>query len=184
MSRRRYRRRRHRSLSRLLRGFRSERRAGWGFNLYRNTREGKISGVSAGLADHWDIEAWVVRIIWVGLFLFTGTLAFWAYVGLWVFMAPRPRRVGFDRPEGISRREREFAEELAPDEYEEMDVEMEYDEHRHQYRPRKVFRYSDSASVRLQRARDRLDSALRRVEDVESYVTSRRYTLNKEFSKL
>ena len=39
-------------------------------------------------------------------------------------------------------------------------------------------------SVRLQRARERLDAALRRVEDMESYVTSRRYNLNKEFSRL
>ena len=29
-----------------------------------------------------------------------------------------------------------------------------------------------------------MDSALRRVEDMESYVTSRQYELNKEFSKL
>ena len=30
----------------------------------------------------------------------------------------------------------------------------------------------------------RLDAALRRVEGMESYVTSRRYNLNKEFSRL
>jgi phage shock protein C len=61
---------------------------------------------------------------------------------------------------------------------------MEYDERRHDYRPRKMFRYGESASVRLQRARERLDGALRRVEDMETYVTSRQYNLNKEFSKL
>ena len=37
---------------------------------------------------------------------------------------------------------------------------------------------------RLQRARERLDAAVRRVEGMESYVTSRQYNLNKEFSKL
>jgi phage shock protein C len=61
---------------------------------------------------------------------------------------------------------------------------MEYDERHHDYRPRKVFRYSDSSAVRLQRARERLDAALRRVEDMESYVTSRQYNLNREFSRL
>ena len=45
---------------------------------------------------------------------------------------------------------------------------MEYDERRHNYRPKKVFRYSDSGSVRLKRARERLDAALRRVEGMES----------------
>jgi phage shock protein C len=38
--------------------------------------------------------------------------------------------------------------------------------------------------VRLQRARERMDAALHRVEDMESYVTSRQYKLNQEFSKL
>jgi len=152
--------------------FRSRKSAGWGMNLYRNTREGKIAGVAAGLADHWDIAPWVVRLLWVGAFLFTGTLALWLYIAAWILLAPRPTR---HTVEGSYRSEPE---------YEEVEVEMEYDEKHHDYRPRKVFRYSDSSSVRLQRARERLDGALRRVEDMESYVTSRQYELNKEFSRL
>ena len=152
--------------------FSSRRRAGWGMNIYRNTREGKIAGVAAGLADYWDIAPWVVRLMWVGAFLFTGTLALWLYIGAWILMAPRPTRRTAD------------GSYCAEAEYEEVEVEMEYDERHHDYRPRKVFRYSDSSSVRLQRARERLDAALRRVEDMESYVTSRQYELNKEFSRL
>jgi len=140
-------------------------------NLYRNTREGMIAGVASGLAAHWDIAPWVVRLLWIGAFIFTGTLALWAYLAAWILLAPRPTR----RAEEGGREEAE---------YEEVEVEMEYDERHHDYRPRKVFRYSDSSSVRLQRARERLDAALRRVEDMESYVTSRQYNLNKEFSKL
>jgi phage shock protein C len=150
--------------------FQSRRRAGWGMNIYRNTHEGKVAGVAAGLADYWDIAPWVVRLVWVGTFLFTGTLAIWLYLGAWLVMAPRP-----------SRRNADGSEEQ---EYTNVEVDMEYDERHHDYRPRKVFRYSDSSSVRLQRARERLDTALRRVESVESYVTSRQYELNKEFSKL
>ena len=154
------------------RSFRSRKQAGWGMNLYRNTRQGKIAGVAAGLADHWDVAHWVVRLMWVVVFLFTGTLALWLYLGAWILLAPRPTRRTGDRGHG------EFPE------YEEVEVEMEYDERHHDYRPRKVFRYSESKAVRMQRARERLDAALRRVEDMESYVTSRQYELNKEFSKL
>lgn len=152
--------------------FNTRRSNGWGMNLYRNTREGMIGGVAAGLADHWDIAPWVVRLMWVGAFLFTGTLALWVYLAAWLLMARRPRRTD---AEGRPSTELEF---------EEVEVEMEYDERHHDYRPRKVFRYSDSSTVRLQRARERLDAALRRVETMESYVTSRQYGLNKEFSKL
>ncbi len=151
----------------------SRKRAGWGKNLYRNTREGKIAGVCAGLADYFDIAPWVMRMIFIGACIFTGSLAIWAYVGAWIFLSPRSAR-RTDQNERVDDYER-FTDE---------DVEMEYDERRHDYRPKKVFRYSESGSVRLKRARERLDAALRRVEGMESYVTSRQYNLNKEFSKL
>jgi phage shock protein C len=150
----------------------SRKRAGWGMNLYRNTRDGKIAGVCAGLADHLDVAHWVVRLTWVAAFLFTGTLALWLYLAAWFLMAPRPQR-----------RDADGSFHDAAD-FDEVEVEMEYDERHHDYRPRKVFRYSESSSVRLQRARERLDAALRRVEDMESYVTSRQYELNREFSRL
>lgn len=156
----------------LLRHFKRRRLGGWGLDLYRNTRDGMVTGVAAGLADHWDIAPWVVRLLWVGAFLFTGTLAFWIYLAAWFLMASRPAREALDG---------RAAGEL---DYEAADVDMEYDERHRDYRPRKVFRYSESSTVRLRRARDRLDAALRRVENIEAYVTSRRYTLNKEFSKL
>lgn len=163
---------RHRSHSCNRQSFHSRKSAGWGMNLYRNTRQGKIAGVSAGLADHWDIAPWVVRLLWVAAFLFTGTLALWAYLAAWILLAPRPTR----RSEGGA-----YYDDA---EYDDVVVDMEYDEKHHDYRPRKVFRYIDSSSVRLQRARERLDAALARVEDMESYVTSRQFELNKEFSKL
>ncbi len=151
----------------------SKKSAGWGMNLYRNTREGKIAGVCAGFADYFDIAPWVMRIVFIGACIFTGTLAIWAYVGAWFLMAPRSRRRS-DDGERIDDYDR----------YANTEVEMEYDERKHDYRPKKVFRYSESGSVRLKRARERLDAALRRVESMESYVTSRQYDLNKEFSKL
>ena len=168
-----HRRRKNRKHSGSYRKIQSRKRLGWGLNLYRNTREGKVAGVCAGLADHWDVAHWVIRLMFIGACLFTGMLAIWVYIGAWLLIAPRSSRRNDqgDRVEDY-------------DTYNDEDVEMEYDEHRHDYRPKKVFRYSDSGSVRLKRARERLDAALRRAEDMESYVTSRQYNLNNEFSKL
>jgi len=163
----------HHNFSSRRRRFRNRKKSGWGMNLYRNTREGKISGVCAGLGDNWDIAHWVVRLTWVGAFLFTGPLAFWAYIGAWIMMAPNPHRRAGDLQS--DRYEADYVDE---------NIEMEYDEYSHDYRPKKVFRYPDSNSERLQRAKERLDAALRRVEGMESYVTSRQYNLNKEISKL
>jgi phage shock protein C len=160
------------SIGDFLRHLKSRRRGGWGLNLYRNTRDGLFAGVAAGLADHWDVAPWVVRLLWVVAFLFTGSLALWVYLAAWLLMARRPLRTAVGTA---------YSDEL---EFDAVEVDMEYDERYHDYRPRKVFRYSDSGSVRLRRARERLDAALRRVEAMEAYVTSRRFELNKEFSRL
>ncbi len=155
-------------------GLRRGKAQGWGMNLYRNTRRGRIAGVAAGLADNWDVAPWVVRLLWVGAFLFTGTLALWVYLGAWLLLAPRPSEHRFGWGSG----EEEPAAEP------EVEVAMEYSEKHREYRPRKVFQYSEPTTERLNRARERLDAALDRVQAMESYVTSRRYKLNKEFSRL
>ena len=166
--------------------FRERRQHGWGMGLYRNRRDGKICGVAAGLADYWDVADWVPRLLFIGAFLFTGTLAIWAYVAGFFLLSPRPE----DRSSRRRRRSREDADgEEAPvamrsANEEAFGPEMEYDERYHDFRPRRMFRYSESASVRLARARERLDAAVRRVENMESYVTSRRFKLNREFSRL
>lgn len=140
-------------------GFWTRRRQGFGMNLYRNKRDAWIGGVCAGLADHFNIEPWVVRLLVVGSSFFFMSLTFWAYIGACVVMAPRPK----------GRVEQEF----------------QYDEDLHRDRPRNMFSYRRmSPGKRLKRARERLDETLGRVEEMERYVTSRRYELDKEFSKI
>jgi phage shock protein C len=132
-------------------------------DLYRNRSAGWIGGVCAGLADHWGVATWMVRLGATAMLIFTGSLAFWAYVAAWFLMAPRPSQ--WDQSADI-------------------EVTMEYDEDRHTYRKRTVFHYPDAPSDRLRKAQERLNEALGRVESMERYVTSRRYDLNREFSRL
>ena len=144
--------------------FGRRRKRGWGMDLYRNRSEGFIGGVCAGLADHWGVATWMVRLAAIALLLFTGSLAFWGYIVAWIVLSPRPTRW----------------EDGASD----VEVEMEYDEDRHTYRKKTVFHYPDSPTDRVRKAQQRLDEALGRVQSMERYVTSRRYDLNREFSKL
>ncbi|WP_428240702.1 PspC domain-containing protein [Gynuella sp.] len=130
---------------------------GWDKNLYRNTKERLLGGVCAGLADNFEVDNWVVRLVFIAGFIFLGGFTVIAYIALWVFLGKR------------SSGHR---------------VEYEYDERCRRYRPKKVFKNSDSANVRLQRVSDRLKRAVRRVEDMESYVTSRKFELDKEFAKI
>lgn len=170
---------------RKLNQFKERKRHGWGMGLYRNRRDGKIFGVAAGLADYWDVANWVVRLFFIGLFLFTGSLAIWAYVAGAVLLGRRPDE-GSGRSHRRAHREPSGRESAVdePANEEAFGPEMEYDERYHDYRPKRMFRYSESASVRLARARERLDAAVQRVEGIESYVTSRRFKLNRELSRL
>lgn len=148
----------HRSARKSQATIKRRRRSGWDMNLYRNTDSKKIAGVCAGLADHFEVAHWVVRLIVVAGFFFTGSLAIFSYCLAWCLMAPRRE---------------DYAEES-----------VEYDEKRQEFRPKTMFRYSEGAGTRLKTAHKKVKESLRRVEDMESYVTSRQYQLNKEFSKL
>ncbi|MFM2485032.1 PspC domain-containing protein [Celerinatantimonas yamalensis] len=131
---------------------------GWGLNLYRNEEQGRIGGVCAGLADHFDVAPWVVRLFTFGSFFFLGGFVVFAYLALWFFLDVRP--AGGDG------------------------YEYEYDEHQRSYRPKKMFKYSDSANSRLRRAKEKLDDVTGRVSDMERHVTSRKFDLDREFSKM
>ncbi len=146
-------------------GFGESRRCGWGMGLYRNRSEGWIGGVCAGLAARWDVPNWVVRLVAVALFMFTGAIAFWLYVIAWIAIAPEASRWS-ELPE------------------EEVEIEREYDEDRHTYRRKTVFRYTDAPAERVRKAKERVAKAASRIEAMERYVTSRQYDLNREFSKL
>lgn len=63
--------------------------------LYRDVKNGKISGVCAGLSDYLDIDVTVVRIIML-LLLFT-SIGIWAYIIMIFIVDPKPADI--DKPE-------------------------------------------------------------------------------------
>lgn len=136
---------------------RHRRETGWDMNLYRNPENGKIAGVCAGIADHFDFAPWVIRLIFIGCFFIFGSLAVIAYIAGWVLMSPRQE----DSLESF-----------------------EYDENRHSYQRKNMFKHTQSPSTRLKRAQDRIDSLLHRVANIEAYVTSRQFELNRKFAEM
>ena len=58
--------------------------------LYRNTQEGKLFGVCAGLADHFDVDPILFRIGFVCGFIFVG-IGFIPYLLLALIIPKDPR---------------------------------------------------------------------------------------------
>lgn len=57
--------------------------------LYRSSLGGKISGVCAGLARHWDQPAWLIRVAAIACFLFMPMPTVIAYVAAIVLIPSR-----------------------------------------------------------------------------------------------
>jgi len=53
--------------------------------LVRSTNDRKIAGVAAGLADYFDLDPTIIRVVWVLAFFCAGTGAL-AYMILWMVL--------------------------------------------------------------------------------------------------
>ena len=138
-------------------GWKGSKQHGYNRNLFRNKRDGKISGVCAGLADHLCIDHWIVRILFIALFFMVGPVIIWAYVAGIILLAKRPQ---------------------------EFEPSVEYDEDRKRYREKTIFKHSKPAPERLRLAREKMDKTLARIESMERYVTSSRYDLDRQFAEM
>lgn len=134
------------------------RRKGFGMNLYRNVEDKKIAGVCAGIADHLNVDHWVIRLVAIGGLIFFNSLMLFAYIAAWIVLTPRP-------------------DQAAPPRY-------RYDENLHEDRPVNMFRTPQSPEERLKTAKTRMDDIVARASRMENYITSRRYEFDKEFSKI
>jgi phage shock protein PspC (stress-responsive transcriptional regulator) len=55
--------------------------------LVRSTNDKKIAGVAAGLADYFDLDPTIIRLVWLLAALFAGTGVL-AYIILWIALPP------------------------------------------------------------------------------------------------
>ena len=53
--------------------------------LYKNTDNKKIAGVCSGLAEYFDTDPTLMRVIFL-IALFVGGFGFWPYIALWIVM--------------------------------------------------------------------------------------------------
>ncbi|MCC4831546.1 envelope stress response membrane protein PspC [Shewanella sp. 10N.7] len=65
-----------------------------GRTLYRIPKAGKISGVCAGIADYFNFETWLVRVIAVSIFLVGGSGPILIiYIALWLILDSKVEEV-------------------------------------------------------------------------------------------
>jgi|TARA_Y100000310_G_C20616942_1_gene781136 phage shock protein C len=69
--------------------------------LYRNTREGKIAGVCAGIGEYFNIDPVIIRLI----FIVVTVCSYWfmggiiAYIIAWIIVPEQPYQFNADSPD-------------------------------------------------------------------------------------
>jgi phage shock protein C len=58
--------------------------------LYRSRRDSILGGVAGGVADYFDMDPSIVRIIWVVLALVTGGIFLVLYIVMWIVVPEGP----------------------------------------------------------------------------------------------
>ncbi|MCF1426939.1 MAG: envelope stress response membrane protein PspC [Shewanella sp.] len=60
--------------------------------LYRIPKAGKVAGVCAGIAEYFNLETWLVRVVAVSIFLLGGSgVVLILYVALWMILDVKPQ---------------------------------------------------------------------------------------------
>lgn len=129
--------------------------------LLRDDRNGKLAGVCAGIADYFGWEVWLVRLIVVtSVLLGLGGLLPVLYVAAWFILE---KKSVHEAKKGVT--------------------EPSYDERPVEVKTR-VWQRGEVPKSALHHLVNQFNSLELRLRDMETHVTSAKFQLNREISKL
>ncbi len=137
--------------------------------LYKNPDKAKLCGVCAGIAEYLDFETWLIRLIALSFLIFSGGTAVVAYFVACFILEPKP---GSQTNKGcfgrVNRRYQNEKSEDAP----------------YKASVKDVWKKGKAPTETLQKAEDSFESMEEKLQAMETYVTSKKYQLEKEFEKM
>ncbi|RXJ73666.1 envelope stress response membrane protein PspC [Veronia nyctiphanis] len=124
--------------------------------LYRDTANGKLGGVCAGMADYFGMEVWLVRVLTISAFLLGfGALILVLYVAMVLILDPMPQ-----------------------------DQHQKAKQHREHNIKQKAWQSGKSPRSLLSNIERELEDIEDAIERMEACVTSKEFELKRQFSKL
>ncbi|WP_237484227.1 envelope stress response membrane protein PspC [Vibrio hippocampi] len=125
-------------------------------NLYKDPVNGKLSGVCAGLANFFNLEVWLVRILVISAALLGGSfLVMLAYIAMSLMLEKQPE-------------DQRMAQQAKQ-------------EHSLKSKP---WKQGQNPAQLLKTVEGDLNQVEGRLREMEAYVTSESFKVNREFSKL
>ena len=137
--------------------------------LFKNPDKAKVCGVCAGIAEYFDLETWVVRLIAASFLIFSGPMAFVSYFVACFILDPKP---GSKSNKGCFGNEKSRHRTT--------------DSKDRQYKPsvKEVWKKGKAPTETLQKVEDTFSNMENKLQAIETYVTSNKYQLEKEFEKM
>ncbi len=145
--------------------------------LYRDPKNGKIAGVCAGIAQYFGIETWLVRILTVtSFFLLAGPFIFVAYIACWFIMDKKTdvTTSAYQASVELGKKVVSTGKGWVNRDEAEKPIEVKARVWQAGEPPRQAFH---DIQQRFRRAEERL-------RDIETYVTSKEFQLNRELNRL
>jgi phage shock protein C len=146
-------------------------------DLYRDPEKGKIAGVCAGLAEYFGLELWLVRILVVtGFFLLAGPFVIVAYIAAWFILEKKPGTTDKNCVFSHQKGSRVTAGKgwHNSSEQEEKKVEVKG----------KVWQAGEPPRQAFYDIKQRFERNETRLRNIETYVTSPEFQLNREINSL
>jgi len=141
-------------------------------SLYRNPDDKRIAGVCSGIADYFGIETWLARVLTVtAFFLLAGPFVIIVYIACWFILDVRPDHIQVDTTNVVGM-EGNTGKGWYPNAKHKISIKQ------------KVWQKGQAPSKALHEVKAIFDDSERRLRDVESYVTSKAFQLDRELSKL
>ena len=144
--------------------------------LYRLPRQGKVAGVCAGIAEYFGFEVWLVRIVIISCVLLSGAVFVVAYVAAWFILEVQPsdkkghanywknEKAGHWREQGNVKVKSHF------------DKPIEVKE--------RVWQAGEPPKQAFHDIARQFRSIEKRLQNLETYVTSTEFTVAREINKL
>ncbi len=123
--------------------------------LYRDPKNGKLAGVCAGIAEYFSVEVWIIRLLAISAFLFSGGfLVVLAYIGAYFLLDEMPQQ-------------REWQQSI----------------YQKQHVKKRAWQSGQSAQQVLDNVNSELNRIEHEVEQMEAYVTSFAFKMDDELNK-
>jgi phage shock protein C len=146
--------------------------------LYRNSSNGKIAGVCAGIADYFGWETWLVRILVVSGVLFGMPFLILGYIAAWFILDKNPKgqvkHSKYHRARASTYSQDESASQY--DEYEHMNESIKV--------KARVWQSGEPPKQAFHDIRRKFSSLEKQLQAIEQYVTSSEFTVAREINKL